>query len=77
MDKEKIKGIIVAQIGCKTEELVDTANFVNDLGVDSLDTVELIMALEDELDIEIPDEDVEKFDTVGALMTYLEKEKKC
>ena len=61
---EKIKAIIAEQLGVKVEEVVDTASFIDDLGADSLDTVELVMALEEEFAIEIPDEDAEKMKTV-------------
>ncbi len=57
---ERVKKIIVEQLGVKEEEVVNSASFVDDLGADSLDTVELVMALEEEFDIEIPDEEAEK-----------------
>ena len=62
---QKVKSIIAEQLGVKIEEVTDTASFVDDLGADSLDTVELVMALEEEFGIEIPDEDAEKMTNVG------------
>ena len=70
---DKIKGIIAEQLGVKSEEVTDEAKFVEDLGADSLDTVELVMALEEEFGIEIPDEDAEKLTTVGEAMKYIEQ----
>jgi len=70
---EKVKAIIVEQLGAKPEEVVPSASFVNDLGADSLDTVELVMALEEEFGIEIPDEDAEKITTVDDAIKYIEK----
>ena len=70
---DKIKGIIAEQLGVKPEEVTDEAKFVDDLGADSLDTVELVMALEEEFGIEIPDEDAEKLTTVGDAMKYIEQ----
>lgn len=70
--QEKIKSIIVEQLGVKPEEVTPGASFVDDLGADSLDTVELVMALEEEFGIEIPDEDAEKITTVGDVVKYLE-----
>ena len=70
---EKVKSIIVEQLGAKPEEVTPTASFVNDLGADSLDTVELVMALEEEFGIEIPDEDAEKIVTVEDAIKYIEK----
>lgn len=70
---EKVKSIIVEQLGAKPEEVLPNASFVNDLGADSLDTVELIMALEEEFGIEIPDEDAEKIITVEDAIKYIEK----
>ncbi|AOM40468.1 MULTISPECIES: acyl carrier protein [Enterobacterales] len=69
---ERVKKIIVEQLGVKEEEVVNTASFVDDLGADSLDTVELVMALEEEFDIEIPDEEAEKITTVQAAIDYVE-----
>jgi len=70
--EEKVKTIIVDQLGVKAEEVTSTASFVDDLGADSLDTVELVMALEEEFGIEIPDEDAEKMTTVGEAIKYIE-----
>lgn len=70
--EEKVKMIIVDQLGVKAEEVTSTASFVDDLGADSLDTVELVMALEEEFGIEIPDEDAEKMTTVGEAIKYIE-----
>lgn len=70
---QKVKSIIAEQLGVKVEEVTDTASFVDDLGADSLDTVELVMALEEEFGIEIPDEDAEKMTNVGEAVRYLEE----
>ena len=69
---QKVKSIIAEQLGVKAEEVTDTASFVDDLGADSLDTVELVMALEEEFGIEIPDEDAEKMTNVGEALRYIE-----
>ena len=69
---QKVKSIIAEQLGVKAEEVTDTASFVDDLGADSLDTVELVMALEEEFGIEIPDEDAEKITSVGEAVRYVE-----
>ena len=71
--EEKIKAIIAEQLGVKPEEVTPKASFVDDLGADSLDTVELIMALEEEFNIEIPDEDAEKMKTVGDVIKYIDE----
>jgi len=68
----KIKSIIAEQLGVKPEEVTEGAKFIDDLGADSLDTVELVMALEEEFGIEIPDEDAEKMTTVGEAIKYIE-----
>jgi acyl carrier protein len=70
---EKIKSIIAEQLGVKVEEVTPQASFIDDLGADSLDTVELIMALEEEFSVEIPDEDAEKMTTVGHAIKYIEE----
>ncbi len=70
--EDKIKAIIAEQLGVKAEEVTPQASFIDDLGADSLDTVELIMALEEEFNIEIPDEDAEKMTTVGDAIKYIE-----
>ena len=69
---DKVKGIIVEQLGVDEEEVTPDASFVDDLGADSLDTVELVMAFEEEFGIEIPDEDAEKMQTVGDAIKYIE-----
>ncbi len=69
----KVKSIIAEQLGVKIEEVTETASFVDDLGADSLDTVELVMALEEEFGIEIPDEDAEKMTNVGEAVKYIEE----
>ena len=70
--EEKIKSIIAEQLGVEPEEVTPQASFIDDLGADSLDTVELIMALEEEFNVEIPDEDAEKMTTVGEAIKYIE-----
>jgi acyl carrier protein len=72
IDREKFKEIIVDRLGADPNEITDDASFIDDLGADSLDTVELVMAFEEEFDIEIPDEDAEKLTTVGKALEYLE-----
>lgn len=67
----KVKQIIVDQLGVDANEVTEKASFVDDLGADSLDTVELVMAFEEEFDVEIPDEEAEKLQTVGQAMAYL------
>ena len=69
--EEKVKSIIVEQLGVDANEVTPQAHFVNDLGADSLDTVELVMALEEHFDIQIPDEDAEKIATVGDAVQYI------
>ena len=71
--EEKIKSIIAEQLGVKAEEVTPQASFIDDLGADSLDTVELIMALEEEFRVEIPDEDAEKMTSVGDAIKYIEE----
>jgi len=70
---EKVKEMIVEQLGVSESEVVPEAKFIDDLGADSLDIVELIMALEDVYGIEIPDEDAEKMETVGDSIKYIEQ----
>ena len=70
---EKVKTVIAEQLGVKPEEVTEQAKFVDDLGADSLDTVELVMALEEEFGVEIPDEDAEKITTVGEAIKYIEE----
>jgi acyl carrier protein len=69
--EDKVKEIIVEQLGVNAEQVTPDASFIEDLGADSLDTVELVMAFEEEFGAEIPDEDAEKLTTVGAVMEYL------
>jgi acyl carrier protein len=69
----KVKDIIVEQLGVDANEVTPEASFIDDLGADSLDTVELVMAFEEEFDIEIPDEDAEKMSTVGDAINYLKE----
>ena len=70
---DKVKSIIVEQLGVDEEEVTPDASFVDDLGADSLDTVELVMAFEEAFGIEIPDEDAEKIATVKDAVTYIDK----
>ena len=74
---EKVKSIIAEQLGVKIEDVVEKASFVDDLGADSLDTVELVMALEEEFGIEIPDEDAEKITRVSEATRYIEEKVKA
>ena len=67
----RVRDIIAQELGVEQEKVVDDANFVDDLGADSLDTVELVMAFEEEFGIEIPDEDAETMQTVGEAIEYL------
>ncbi|GLP96493.1 acyl carrier protein [Paraferrimonas sedimenticola] len=69
--EERVRKIIVEQLGVKEEDVKAEASFVDDLGADSLDTVELVMALEEEFDTEIPDEEAEKITTVQAAIDYV------
>lgn len=73
--EEKVKQIIVEQLGVDEGEVTPTASFVDDLGADSLDTVELVMALEEAFNLEIPDEDAENIRTVKDAIEYIEKKK--
>jgi acyl carrier protein len=73
---EKVKQIISEQLGVEEAEVTPSASFVDDLGADSLDTVELVMALEEHFDIEIPDEDAEKIRTVQDAIDYIDKHSK-
>ena len=74
--EQKVKDIIVEQLGVDAAEVKTEASFVNDLGADSLDTVELVMALEEAFDTEIPDEEAEKIQTVGQATEYIKNHKK-
>ncbi|MBI1861792.1 MAG: acyl carrier protein [Deltaproteobacteria bacterium] len=69
--EEKVKGIIVEQLGVDTESVTPEASFIDDLGADSLDIVELVMTMEEEFDLEIPDEDAEKIKTVNDVVNYI------
>ena len=69
----RVKKIVAEQLGVKEEELLNAASFVEDLGADSLDTVELVMALEEEFETEIPDEEAEKITTVQLAIDYINK----
>ena len=73
---EKVKGIIVEQLGVDEEEVTQDASFVDDLGADSLDTVELVMAFEEEFGLELPDEDGEKITRVKEAVDYIESHSK-
>ncbi|HDP36260.1 acyl carrier protein [Candidatus Atribacteria bacterium 4572_76] len=70
---DRIKKIIVDQLGVDESKITEDSSFIDDLGADSLDIVELIMAFEEEFDIEIPDEDAEKMKTIGDAVKYLSK----
>ena len=71
--EEKVKDIIVEQLGVNPEQVTPSASFIEDLGADSLDTVELVMALEEEFGQEIPDEEAEKLQSVGDVIKYIEE----
>ena len=70
---DKVKDIIVEELGVERDKVNDDASFMEDLGADSLDTVELVMAFEKEFDVDIPDEDAEKIRTVGDALKYLDE----
>lgn len=69
--EDRVKDIIVDQLGVSAEQVTQDAKFVEDLGADSLDTVELVMAFEEEFEIEVPDEEAEKLQSVGDVITYI------
>ena len=71
--EEKVKDIIVEQLSVNAEQVNPEAKFIEDLGADSLDTVELVMAFEEEFSIDVPDEEAEKLQTVGDVIAYIEK----
>jgi acyl carrier protein len=71
--EERVTALIVDQLGVSKEEAVLQASFLDDLGADSLDIVELVMSLEEEFDIEIPDDDAEKIQTIGDAITYVKE----
>ncbi len=70
---ERVKALVVEQLGVEEDEVTPEASFVDDLGADSLDIVELVMAFEEEFDLEIPDEDAEKIQTVGDAVDYIKQ----
>ncbi len=72
-NEEKVRMLIVEQLGVSADQVTKDASFVDDLGADSLDTVELVMAFEEQFNIEIPDEDAEKLSTFGDALSYLEE----
>ena len=72
---DKVKEVVIDKLGVENDKIVSEASFVDDLGADSLDTVELIMQLEEEFGIEIPDEDAETITTVQAAVDYIDKNK--
>ncbi len=72
VDLQKIREIVAEQLGVDVEEVTSEASFIDDLGADSLDTVELVMALEEAFNVEIPDEDAEKIKTVNDAIAYIE-----
>ncbi|NLT69124.1 MAG: acyl carrier protein [Verrucomicrobiaceae bacterium] len=74
--EEKVKNIIVEQLGVSEEQVKPEAKFIEDLGADSLDTVELVMAFEEEFDITVPDEEAEKLTSVGEVVAYIEAQSK-
>lgn len=73
---DRVKKVVVEQLDANEDEVVAAASFVDDLGADSLDVVELVMGLEEEFDVEIPDEDAEKIATVQAAVTYIDEKTK-
>jgi len=71
--EERVREIVVEQLGVSADEVVEKASFIDDLGADSLDIVELVMAMEESFDVEIPDEDAEKIQTIGSAISYLKE----
>jgi acyl carrier protein len=71
--EEVVRWTLMEQLGCSEDEITPTASFVNDLGCDSLDSVEIVMSFEEKFGIEIPDGDLEKFQTVGDVIAYLKE----
>jgi len=71
--EDRVSELIVDQLGVTNEEIVPEASFIDDLGADSLDIVELVMAMEETFDIEIPDDDAEKIQTIGDALTYVKQ----
>lgn len=74
--EEKVKNIIVEQLGVSEDQVKPEAKFIEDLGADSLDTVELVMAFEEEFDITVPDEEAEKLTSVGEVISYIDEQSK-
>ena len=74
--EQRVKDIIVEQLGVKPDQVVPSAKFIEDLGADSLDTVELVMALEEEFGIEVPDDQAEKLQSVGDVIKHIEESQK-
>src|SRR5439155_26997612 len=74
--EEKVKDIIVEQLGVNTEQVTPQASFIEDLGADSLDIMELVMAFEEEFSVEVPDDDAEKLQTVGDVIKYIQERAK-
>jgi acyl carrier protein len=74
---DRVKKVVVDQLDVNPDEVTQEASFVDDLGADSLDVVELVMGLEEEFDLEIPDEDAEKITNVGAAVTYIDEKSKA
>jgi acyl carrier protein len=74
---DRVKKVVVDQLDVNPEEVTQEASFVDDLGADSLDVVELVMGLEEEFDLEIPDEDAEKITTVGTAVSYIDEKSKA
>ena len=73
--EEKVKQIIIEQLGVNAEQVTPSASFIEDLGADSLDTVELVMAFEEEFGVDVPDEDAEKLQSVGDVIKFIEEKK--
>jgi acyl carrier protein len=73
--EEKVNDTIIEQLGVNAEQVTPNASFIEDLGADSLDTVELVMAFEEEFSVEVPDEDAEKLQSVGDVIKYIEEKK--
>jgi acyl carrier protein len=73
--QERVKNIICDQLAVESEKVTDTASFIDDLGADSLDIVELVMTMEEEFELDIPDEDAEKMKTVGDVVSYIKTKK--
>lgn len=75
--EDKVRDIIVEQLGVSPDEVVPEASFIDDLGADSLDIVELVMAIEEEFDLEISDDDAEKMQTIGDAISYVDEKTKA